>query len=192
MQQQIGAHDTLGIRMIPAGVVLSGNVVHRRMPAGLVQDMARRKALPFAAILADPELRRQCVDLEREVQNLVTTAGKEYVVDAFQNSVEMEDLKYHGYGTGTTAAAVGDTQLEYEELMGQANRPTGSQTENGSTTYRTVATITKTDAGTDAVTEAGLFDQNSLGGNMLSRQVFAAINLNQNDSLETTWDITVS
>src|SRR4051812_40869418 len=31
---------------------------------------------------------------------LVTDTGVGYIVDAFQNLVEMENMKFHGYGTG--------------------------------------------------------------------------------------------
>jgi hypothetical protein len=36
---------------------------------------------------------------------VVTDAGVGYLVDALQNLVEPENLKFHGFGTGTTAEA---------------------------------------------------------------------------------------
>ncbi len=45
---------------------------------------------------------------------VVTTAGVGYIVDAFQNLVELENMRYHGLGTGTAAEASSDTTLGTE------------------------------------------------------------------------------
>ena len=74
---------------------------------------------------------------------VVTDAGVGYIVDAFQNSVELENMKFHGFGTGSTAEAASQTALVTElttEYVSDNTRPTGSQTENGANVYRTVAT----------------------------------------------------
>jgi hypothetical protein len=123
--------------------------------------------------------------------NVVTTVGLQFVVDAFQNTTELESFIFHAVGTGTTAADASDTALETENLLGNADRCNGSQGENGATTYRTQCTITKTNAGTAAITEAGLLSADATGV-LFARQVFAAVNLSQNDSIQTTWDITIS
>jgi hypothetical protein len=47
-------------------------------------------------------------------RHLVVTAGKNFVTDAWQDGVELENMRYHGIGTGTTAAAAGDTALQTE------------------------------------------------------------------------------
>jgi hypothetical protein len=63
---------------------------------------------------------------------VVTDAGVGYLVDALQNLVEPENLKFHGFGTGTTAEAASQTALVTEETTQYATdntRPTGSQTE---------------------------------------------------------------
>src|SRR5438128_3957445 len=62
-------------------------------------------------------------------KRVVTTAGVNYLVDCLQNNQEPENLKYHGYGTGTNAEAVGDTALQTELTTQYATdntRPTGS------------------------------------------------------------------
>lgn len=67
---------------------------------------------------------------------VVTDAGVGYIVDAFQNSVELENMKYHGFGTGSTAEGASQTALVTElttEYVSDNVRPTGSQAENGST-----------------------------------------------------------
>jgi hypothetical protein len=127
-------------------------------------------------------------------RHLVTTAGKQAIASAFDNTIEAEIFKYHGFGTGTNAAAVGDTALQTECTTAYATdntRPTGSQNHSGAT-YTTVATFTP-DAAV-ANTEWGLFSQaaNS-GGTLLDRQVYSAVNLNgSGDSLATTYVLTIS
>lgn len=125
---------------------------------------------------------------------VVTTAGVGFIVDAFQNSVELENLKYHGIGTGSTAEAVGDTALVTElttEYTGNI-RATGSTTEGASANiYRTVGTNTLDEAPGGALREHGIFDQAATGGGvLLDRTVYAAITLSSGDSLQSTYDHT--
>jgi hypothetical protein len=125
---------------------------------------------------------------------VITTTGAGFIVDAFQNIVEAENMKFHAIGTGTNAEAVGDTALQ-TELTTQYNpdntRATGSQTENGSTVYRTVGTNT-VDA-TAAVTEHGILSQAATGGGvLLDRSQFSVINLASGDSIQSTYDLTVN
>ena len=126
--------------------------------------------------------------------NLIVNAGENFLVDAFQNTVELEILKYHGLGTGTVDPAEGDTGCG-TELTTQYNpdstRATGSLTEGASTNiFRTVGT-NAVDA-TVAVTEWCLMSQAATGGGtMWSRVEFAVINLVSGDSLQTTYDLTV-
>jgi hypothetical protein len=116
---------------------------------------------------------------------VVTTAGVNYLVDAFQGTTEPENFKYHAMGTGNTAEAVGDTALVTEV----ESRVTGTQTEGASANiYRTVATITAT-AGR-AITEHGIFSASS-AGTLLDRSVFSVINLSTSDSIQFTYDLTL-
>jgi hypothetical protein len=125
---------------------------------------------------------------------VVTTVGVGYIVDAFQNSVELENMKFHGLGTGNTAEAIGDTALVTElttEYSGNV-RATGSTTESAANVYRTVGTNTL-DSGTPAVVEHGIFSASSTGV-LLDRSTFAAINLvgADGDSLQTIYDLTLA
>lgn len=116
---------------------------------------------------------------------VVTTAGVNAIVDAFQNSVELENFKYHGMGTGNTAEAVGDTALVTEV----ESRATGTTTEGASANiYRTVGTITATT--TRAIVEHGVFSASS-SGTLLDRSVFSAINLASGDSIQFTYELTL-
>lgn len=136
----------------------------------------------------------QVVDLGLISMRVVTTVGVEYIVDAFQNTVELENMKYHGFGTGGAAEAVGNTALT-TELTTQYNpdstRPTGTTIEGGSgNIYRTVATLTPDTGGTIAVTEHGIFSATSAGV-LLDRSLFSAVNLVAGaDSLQVTYDLT--
>jgi len=126
--------------------------------------------------------------------HLIVTAGKAFVVDAWQNLVELENMKFHGIGTGATAPAAGDTALQ-TELTTQYNpdntRATGSLAEASATVFRTVGTNTVDAAA--AVTEWGLLSQAATGGGTLfDRQTFSVVNLANGDSFQTTYDLTVS
>jgi len=129
-------------------------------------------------------------------QRVVTTAGVNYIVDAFQNTTEVENFKFHGYGTGTAAEATSDTGLGTElttEYAVDSTRPTGSQGEGASANiYRTTATLSPDSGGTLAITEHGVFSAAS-AGTLLDRSKFSAINLVAgSDSLQTQYDLTVS
>jgi hypothetical protein len=41
----------------------------------------------------------------------VTTAGVNFIVDAFQNTTEVENFKFHAYGTGSVAENITDVGL---------------------------------------------------------------------------------
>lgn len=96
-----------------------------------------------------------------------------------------------GWGTGTTAAAVGDTALQTEaapttsggRTVGTESRTTVSQTNDN---YQVVGTVTA--GSTLAITEAGLFD-NVTAGNMLIHSVFSAVNVVSGDSIAFTFGL---
>lgn len=139
----------------------------------------------------------QPIDYGLASLRVVTTAGVGYLVDALQNLVEPENLKFHGFGTGTTAEAAGDTALVTELTTQYATdntRPTGSQTEAAANIYRTVGTLSPDTGGTIAITEHGIFSQAATGGGtLLDRSVFSAVNLVAgSDSLQVTYDLTLS
>jgi hypothetical protein len=131
---------------------------------------------------------------------VVTDAGVAKIVALLNTSdaTTGTTFKYHGFGTGTTAEAAGNTTLVTElttEYATDNTRPTGTQTNNGANVYRTVATLTPDSGGTLAITEHGIFHQaaNS-GGTLLDRSKFSAVNLDSTagDSLQATYDFTVN
>lgn len=137
----------------------------------------------------------EVVDLGLASLRVVTSAGAGFIVDAWQNSVELESMKYHGIGTGTNAESSSDTALQTETTTGlnpDSTRATGSLTEGASANiFRTVGTNT-VDASV-ACTEHGIFSQAATGGGvLLDRSVFSVVNLASGDSLQTTYDFTIT
>lgn len=131
----------------------------------------------------------------REVHNLIVNTGENWLVDGWQNLVEPETMIYHGVGTGSVAAAEGDTGLG-TELTTQLNPDSVRASctvvgEGASPNIRRCQATVTVDA-TVALTEWGLFNQAATGGGTLfSRVVFAALNLAPGDSGQFTWDMTV-
>lgn len=124
---------------------------------------------------------------------VVTTVGVAYIGDSFRNTVEPENMRFHGIGTGATAEAIGDTTLVTESttaLNPDSTRATGTLATGASANiFRSVGT-NLVDAGV-ACTEHGIFSQAAVpGGVLLDRSVFAVINLVAADSLQTTYDLT--
>lgn len=119
---------------------------------------------------------------------VITTAFVNFMVDQLQTETsEWGDFKYHDSGVGTTGAAVGDTDIETTD---GESRATGTQTEGATANiYRSVGTISYTT--TKAITEHGLFSQSS-GTTLMDRHVFSAINVVNGDSIQFTYELTVS
>jgi hypothetical protein len=129
-------------------------------------------------------------------RRVVTDVGVQFIVDAFQNLTELENMKYHGFGTGGAAEAAGNTALTTElttQYVADNTRPTGTTTEGGTgNVYRTVATLSPDSGGTLAITEHGVFSAASAGV-LLDRSLFAAVNVvAASDSLAATYDLTLN
>jgi mannitol-specific phosphotransferase system IIBC component len=119
----------------------------------------------------------------QETENLVVTAGKNWVADRMNNANTV--MTHMAVGTGTNAAAAGDTTLQTEN---DRNSLTSTTVTNNAIAY--VATWAAGDA-TAALTEAGILDAAS-GGDLLARTVFSVVNKGAADSMTITWTITVS
>jgi len=118
---------------------------------------------------------------------VVTTAFVNFMVDQLQTETsQWGDFKYHDSGVGTTAENASDTDIETTD---GESRATGTQTEGGDNIYESVGTIAYTS--TKAITEHGLFSQ-STGTTLMDRTVFSAINVVNGDSIQFTYDLTVS
>lgn len=130
-------------------------------------------------------------------RKVITDTGVAFLVDAWQNSVELENMKYHGLGTASTAEAASQTALttelgtQYGAPGGDNVRATGTTTEASASVFRSVGTNT-VDA-TVSVAEHGLFSQAATGGGVMwDRSLTGTQSLSSGDSLQTTYDCTVS
>lgn len=163
-----------------------------------VADQTRRDAglLPFIGHLWLAKVGRDGSQFDYGLVScrVVTDTGVGFIVDAFQNLTEVENMRYHGLGTGTTAEAASQTALITElttQYSTSNTRPTGSLGEKSgdSKTYETSATITV--SATVAATEHGIFSQAATGGGvMLDRSLFSVVNLASGESLQATYQLT--
>lgn len=133
------------------------------------------------------------VDLGTISYRVVTDVGVAFIVDAWQNSLELETMKYHGCGTDNTAEAAGDTDL-IAELTTQLNpdntRATGSLTEGATANiFKTVGTLSFDSSA--SVVEHGLFSNASVGSGVLfDRSVFTSIAVINGSSIQFTYEAT--
>lgn len=123
----------------------------------------------------------------------LTTAGREWVIDRLQN-VELPAaalMNFVGWGTSTTAEAVGDTDLIAVAVPTNVTRVTGAQTQPAQTTDRCIATITATS--TLNIAEVGRFNVATVGAanqRMIQRHIFTAVPVVSGDSIQFTLDLT--
>ena len=122
-------------------------------------------------------------EVVRDIDNLVVTAGKGYLADRMKNN--SSTMSHMAIGSGTTAAAAGNTALGTE--LGRVSLTSTTVSSNVVTYVATFAAGT----GTGAVTEAGILTASS-GGTMLCRTVFSVVNKGSADSMTITWTVTVS
>lgn len=127
------------------------------------------------------------------IENLVTTVGKG-IISGQLNGVTTAPVTAIAIGIGTTGAAAGDTALQSESTTNGAQRGAATCTRQTTTTTNDTAQLVKTFTftGSFAITEEGLFDNNTSGGNMLARQVFSAVNVISGDTLQITHKIVFS
>ena len=121
----------------------------------------------------------------------VTTEFVEHLVDnLIAEEATLGDYKYHVSGTNSVAEAITDIASTFATPDGNP-LDTGTQAENGTNVYQTVATIAYT--GSKEVVEHGVVNNSTLlSGKLLDRSVFASINVGNGDSIEFTYELTVT
>jgi hypothetical protein len=127
-------------------------------------------------------------NLKSEVDkaNVVVTVGKNFTAAWLAATSQANPfMNYIALGTGTSAAAAGDTALETE--IGTRVAGTISSSTNIWTNQATFGP----GVSTGAITEAGIFSASS-GGTMLARQSFAVQNKLAGDTIVFTWNVTLS
>ena len=122
----------------------------------------------------------------RETDNLVVTAGKEWVADRMSDASTV--MTHMGIGTGDTAAAIGDTDLDTVIGARLALTTSGGTVAGAVITY---ACSYPSGAHTGAITEAGIFTAVT-SGTMLARTVFTVVNKGALDSMTISWTVTIS
>lgn len=121
---------------------------------------------------------------ERNIKNLIVDSGLNFICDRMKN--DETAMTHMALGSGSTAAAAGDTSLGSQ--LGSREALDSDTVSSNTITY--VASFEAGDA-TGAVTEAGIFNAAS-GGTMLCRTVFAVVNKSADDSLSVTWQISLT
>lgn len=121
----------------------------------------------------------------RDIDNLVVTTGLGWIAGRLYDTGSPAQVSHIAVGTGTTAAAAGDTALGTE-----SHREALDSTTVSTNTVTWVASL-EAGEGTAALTEAGLFNAAS-GGTMIARTVFDVINKGASDSLSISWVLTAS
>ena len=122
---------------------------------------------------------------ERHEQNLVVSAGLNFICDRMEGTTEAV-MSHMALGSGTTAAAAGDTDLE--SILGSREALDSTTVSSNTITY--VSSFEAGDA-TGSVTEAGIFNA-ATGGTMLCRVVFGTITKAADDTMSVTWTITLT
>lgn len=119
-----------------------------------------------------------------EEHNLVTLAGRNLVRDLLNEATDT-GLNYFAIGTGTTAAAEGDTALGAEVIRDVF---TARSATDGVLTISFF--LSSASANGSALTEAGIFTQ-STAGVLFARAVHPAINKTSSVTVTYTWAITI-
>ncbi len=124
----------------------------------------------------------------REVKNLVVNTGIAYIASRMVGTSKSV-MSHMALGSGTTAAAAGQTDLV--SILG--SREALDSTTISGTNDEKVVYVSSFEAGdaTGAVTEAGIFNA-STAGDMLCRTVFSVVNKAADDTMTVTWTITLS
>ena len=121
----------------------------------------------------------------REIKNLIVNDGLEFICSRMAGT-SANVMSHMALGSGTTAAAAGQTDLV--SILG--NREALDSSTPSSNTIAYVASF-EAGEGTGAVTEAGIFNA-ATGGDMLCRTVFSVVNKEADDTMSVTWTITLT
>ena len=124
------------------------------------------------------------VKSEQKVKNLIVDTGLNFICDRMKD--DETAMTHMALGSGTTAAAAGDTSLESQ--LGSRELLDSATVSNNTITY--TASFEASDA-TGAVTEAAIFNAAS-GGTMLCRVTFSVVNKAADDTLSVNWQLTLT
>ena len=121
----------------------------------------------------------------REINNLVVSAGLTYICSRMADA-SASVMSHMALGSGTTAAAAGDTDLE--SILGSREALDSTTASSNTITY---VSSFEAGEGTGAVTEAGIFNA-ATSGTMLCHVIFPVVNKQADDTMSVTWTITLT
>lgn len=122
---------------------------------------------------------------KREINNLVVSTGLTFICSRMAGT-SANVMSHMALGSGTTAAAAGQTDLV--SILGSREALDSSTASSNTITY---VSSFEAGEGTGAVTEAGIFNAAS-SGDMLCRTVFSVVNKEADDTMSVTWTITLT
>lgn len=125
------------------------------------------------------------VKQSQDIPNLVVSSGLAFIASRMKDTTDAA-MSHMAVGSGTTAAAAGNTALE-TQIGSRVSLTSTTVTSNAVAYVATFAAGT----GTGAITEAGIFNA-STSGTMLCRTVFSVVNKGADDTLQITWTITLN
>lgn len=118
------------------------------------------------------------------VKNLVVTAGRNLIRDLLTENTDA-GLTHFAVGTGSTAAAAGDTALGGEVQRGSITKQATSAGQ-----FIIYYYLPSTAANGSTLTEAGIFNASS-GGTMFCRTTYAGIAKTSSIAVYYTWTINI-
>jgi len=122
---------------------------------------------------------------KREIKNLIVSTGLTFICSRMAGT-SANVMSHMALGSGTTAAAAGDTDLG--SILGSREALDSSTASSNTITY---VSSFEAGEGTGAVTEAGIFNA-ATSGDMLCRTVFSVVNKEADDTMAVTWTITLT
>lgn len=123
----------------------------------------------------------------RIADNAIVDDGFDYICNAMADNPQPAPMEFIAIGDSAVAVTAADSALGNE-----LHRKIGAYVHTlGTKIYTLEATFTAGE-GTGAVVESGQFNLATIGGIMLNRQTFAVINKGAADSLQVTWQITLT
>jgi len=121
----------------------------------------------------------------REITNLVVNTGLTFICSRMAGT-SAGVMSHMAVGSGTTAAAAGQTDLV--SILG--SREALDSTSASSNTITFICSFEASE-GTGAITESAIFNASS-GGTMLARVTFPAVNKQADDTMSITHTITLT
>ena len=162
-----------------------------------IKNFLNRPA-PYNSVIMQGELYAKVFRVNGNIEDkglvatrCITNAAVANMVQIFVSTAggKLADYDWHAWGSSTAAETTGDTALT-TEVDATGRTSTGTRTTGSAANiFQTVATRTASTAG--QIGEHGLFSSSG-GATLWDRSVFAAINVSSGDSVEFTYNLTVS